>query len=293
MRRIPTPLLTMLAFGAACTANPEDPATSQPANLEVRTLTSGAPADTDGYVLTVAGFGDQTVPANGAFWLRGLVPGTYQLLLGGIAANCVVLGSNPMSIMVTGGAVLHTAFEIQCEGNTSLAVQVHTEGDDPDADGYAVLVNGVSNRGVGDNAVVTFDSLPPGSYTVYLAGLQSNCVIQGPDARRVTVQAGQATRISFEVACPRLAPGSLLVSLATTLVSTVVVGSAVSIDGNSSVPIASNGYLVIGPLAPGEHVVRLSASGWCYGNRGPVGITMVAGGIATVRFNLTCGVFFP
>ena len=304
MQRIPAPLLAVLAFSAACASSQEGPATPEPANLEVRTLTSGAPADTDGYVLTVAGFGDQAVLPNGTFWLRGLLPGTYQLLLNGIAANCVVLGSNPMSITVTAGAVLHAAFEIQCEGNTSLAVQVHTQGDDPDADGSVGLVNGVSKRSVGNNEVVSFDSLPPGAYTVYLAGVQSNCVIQGPDVRRVTVVAGRATQIGFEVACPLLAPGSLLVSVSIGYwytggfsdwgKSSGITGSVV-IDGDASRPLPANRYIVVGPLAVGEHSVRLFLQGWCSGNQGPLSVTIPTGGSASVRFDLVCGSggFYP
>ncbi len=101
--------------------------------------------------------------------------------------------------------------------------------------------------------------------------------------------------MSFEIACLRLAPGSLLVSLVTTLLGTgkFTVATQISIDGGPALSIPMNGYLVVGSLAEGEHLVRLSANAWCSGNRGPLAVTIPSGGSATLRFKLMCGVFFP
>ena len=60
----------------------------------------------------------------------------------------------------------------------TLAVTVTTSGSNTPS-GYTVIVDGSSSQSVGINGLVTFIGLPPGSHTVLLSGVPSNCSVSG------------------------------------------------------------------------------------------------------------------
>lgn len=83
----------------------------------------------------------------------------------------------------------------------ALQVATATTGQDPDDDGYLVLVNGSSGGAVGATDALTISGLAAGDVEVELAGVAGNCAIVGSNPRIVKVSAGATASVGFAVAC--------------------------------------------------------------------------------------------
>lgn len=93
-------------------------------SLRVTTATAGVDPDPDGYQVSVQGerFGTiANASAIGTITLSELPAGTYQVTLGGVAANCDVVSQNPIGVVVSGGATASAAFDVACQAVTRLA----------------------------------------------------------------------------------------------------------------------------------------------------------------------------
>jgi len=82
----------------------------------VTTVTTGVDVDLDGYRAYVDGSwdGSQAVGINGTVLLTGIKPGPRSILLGQVASNCTVTGTNPVAITVAGGDTIPVAFRVAC-----------------------------------------------------------------------------------------------------------------------------------------------------------------------------------
>src|SRR5205823_2254087 len=139
----------------------------------------------------------------------------------------------------------------------TLAVTVTTSGSNTPG-GYTIVVDGSSSQSVGANAVATFLGLPPGSHTVFLSGVPSNCSVSGANPRSVSLIAGVVAATTFSVGCSALpTTGSLTVTTATSGASGDVDpdGYTVSVDGSSSRSIGANGSVTFSGLSAGSHSV--------------------------------------
>jgi len=85
----------------------------------------------------------------------------------------------------------------------SIGVTTVTTGDDIDADGYTLSVDGNNAGAIGVNAVVIIPDLTPGTYSVGLNGVAANCAVL-PNPRDVDVTAGLTENTQFDVACAQL-----------------------------------------------------------------------------------------
>ena len=85
----------------------------------------------------------------------------------------------------------------------SIGVTTVTTGDDIDADGYTLSVDGNNAGAIGVNAVVVIPDLAPGTYSVGLSGVAANCAVQS-NPRDVDVTAGLTENTQFDVACALL-----------------------------------------------------------------------------------------
>ena len=74
----------------------------------------------------------------------------------------------------------------------SINVATATSGTEPDPDGYTLSVNGDAGQPIGANATLTLPGVLPGTYSVQLAGVASNCVVSDGDTRTVPVAMNQA-----------------------------------------------------------------------------------------------------
>src|SRR6266699_2417301 len=84
-------------------------------------------------------------------------------------------------------------------------VTVATSGVDVDLDGYRAYVDGSwdGSQVVGINATVKLTRIAPGSHTIVLGQVASNCTVGGPNPATITVIGGDTIAVAFEVACVR------------------------------------------------------------------------------------------
>ena len=76
----------------------------------------------------------------------------------------------------------------------SVRVGASTSGDDLDADGYTVALDGSGSRPLGMNGTTTFSDVAPGNREVELDGVAGNCAVEGANPRTVEVTAGAEAR---------------------------------------------------------------------------------------------------
>jgi len=82
----------------------------------------------------------------------------------------------------------------------AIGVTTVTTGDDIDADGYTLNVDGNNGGAIGVNDVVVIPDLTPGTYSIGLSGVAANCAVQN-NPRDVDVTAGLTENTQFDVTC--------------------------------------------------------------------------------------------
>ena len=97
-------LATVLALNAAPTTG----------NLTVTTSTSGDNVPTDGYTVTLDGTTSQPAPTNGDVSFTDLQPGTHQVELSGLPANCELTTPNPVLVTIVAGGTATATFAVSC-----------------------------------------------------------------------------------------------------------------------------------------------------------------------------------
>src|SRR2546427_330235 len=113
------------------------------------------------------------------FWLAALLP--LALACGGSEATAPTTGS--------------------------VRVTVATTGADLDPNGYMVVLDGDTLSGrtqtqpIALNGTVTFSQLTPGNHALALGDATANCLVAGANPRAVSVGAGQAAQITFQITC--------------------------------------------------------------------------------------------
>src|SRR6185437_4930272 len=83
----------------------------------------------------------------------------------------------------------------------SIQVTSATTGADVDSSGYSVVVDNGSGHAIGISDSATISSVQAGSHQVVLASVGSNCTVSPSDTQTVTVTAGSASAVSFQVSC--------------------------------------------------------------------------------------------
>ncbi|CAN5693625.1 hypothetical protein BH23GEM9_BH23GEM9_21250 [soil metagenome] len=161
--------------------------------LVVRTSTSGPPASTAGWTITLDGANNRSITPNGQVTYT-TTAGQHNVALSGLPNNCEA-ATNPVVVDVAGAGTTEHTFQVQCEG-AGLNVSVTTEGDPDPATSYTVSAGGQS-QGIGINGSVSFSNLPAGTTSVQLSELPSHCTVQGLNPRTVDVPGS----VSFEVVC--------------------------------------------------------------------------------------------
>ena len=191
-----------VAYAVACAPPPPEAG-----SLVLSVTTTGSPADPDGYAVIVDGGDARPIAADGDLTIDGVAAGAHSVLLGGVAANCVVGGSNPRDVAVTAGAGTDVAFAVACSPVTgALTVTIAGLPGGTDAD-VTVTRSGGFRRQLA--ATATLDDLAPGSYAVAAAEVTSGGTryVPTPASQNVSVSAGgsaAATVTYAAVATPTL-----------------------------------------------------------------------------------------
>ena len=271
-----------------------DDVTAPPAaSLVITTATSGPEPDTDGYTVSVDGGAEIPVGSNATYRDESIEPGSHSVLLGGLSANCTVMGENPRTVSVEAGATASVTFALTCEATTgSLSISTTTTGVSPDPDGYRVTVDGVDRGAVIATGAFSLESVPRGDHLVGLNGVSGNCQVQGDNPRTVTVPPGASASLAFEVSCtaPPTNAGSILIVTNTTGADPDPDGYVFALDGGATQPIGAGATVTLTNVAPGSHNVGLSglASNCEVQGANPRSVTVSGGATSQVGFEVTC-----
>lgn len=180
-------------------------------SLDVSTATTGQSLGPDGYALSVDGGEQLAIGGIGTTRVGGLAPGDHSVGLSGIAANCSVEGENPRTITVVAGQATPVTFAVSCvtppPTTGVLIITTVTTGPRPDADGYAVRVDGGASQSSEVNATLTVGQLFPGPHSIELSGLADNCNVDGQNPRSFTAVRGADAQVRFSVLCRALPAG--------------------------------------------------------------------------------------
>jgi hypothetical protein len=265
--------------------------------LQITTSTVGSEPDPDGYTLQVDALQPQTIGSTATVSVEDLAPGTHNVVLTGLAANCTLTGDNPRAVTIVVGETTTAAFELTCGGTTgALEITAQTSGAVPDADGYAISFDGTDRGPIGANAVVTLSNLSPGSHVVGLTGVAANCQVQGDNLRVVTITAGATAALTFAVTCVQPPPtvGTLRVTTTTSGPDPDADGYQFAVDGGAGQPIGVNASTDLVNTAAGVHSVVLSnVAANCTVDDASKSATVLPGVTATVAFSVTCAAVGP
>jgi hypothetical protein len=291
--RLPGFLVVGLSLGFAACGGESLTIPPSTGNLQITTTTVGSDLDPDGYTLQVDALQPQTIGTTATVSVEQLTPGTHNVALGGLAANCSVAGDNPRSVTIAVGETTTAAFDLTCGGTTgALEVTAQTTGPSPDADGYAVSLDGTDRGPIGANAVLTLSNLIPGSHVVGLTGVAANCQVDGDNLRVVTIVAQATATLTFAVTCVQPPPvvGVLQIQTITTGTSLDADGYQFAVDGAEPQIIGVNATTNLANTAVGLHSVVLSdVASNCTVDDASKTATVLAGVTVTVAFNITCG----
>lgn len=261
--------------------------------IEVTTSTTGVELDSDGYTVQVDAHPAEPIGPSGSLKKAELEPGDHAVRLSGVAANCAVTAPNPRTVSVTAGATTTVAFHVVCNHSAgSVRVTAATSGSQADPDGYTVMLDGTALQALAPNAEVTLERIAPGTRFVGLGGVANNCQVQGDNPRRVVVAAGSVAALAFSVRCAEPPPvsGTLRIVTATSGPDQDEDGYAVAVDGGTDQPIGLSATATLANIAAGEHRVQLSGitANCSLAGANPRTVTVPAGGVADVRFQITC-----
>ena len=169
----------------------------------------------------------------------------------------------------------------------SITITAATTGTDPDPNGYTVSLDGTSRGTVAINGTLAVDSVAAGDHQITLAGVAQNCTADNAGPRTVTVTSGQATGVTFNVAC--------VANVGTVQIITSTDGLVLDPDGyavvfkTDTVAVGVNDTTTM-ELAPGALNLKLIDQA---ANCTPHGLPTASGAIAfgdttSVTFALTC-----
>jgi hypothetical protein len=164
------------------------------------------------YQITVDGGSPRTVMAHerAGYLVNGLAHGEHLVGLSGLPPTCND-GPGFRAVNLRGDDTALVVFNIMCGRTTGdLAISVTTTGTDRDPDGYLVVLDGIPTINLPPNGNFTFAFMPPGTRTVGLAGVSTNCSVSGPQTALIT--AGVMTTVNFTVSCAPVAIVKLAVA---------------------------------------------------------------------------------
>jgi hypothetical protein len=189
----------LLGCGSSTTEVP-----SSEGRIQITVSTTGAPPQSDEYLVTLDGFPPLAVAPNGSAAYEDVPAGTYVIHLFSLADNCLVSGTpDHRSVDVVRGEVVQVSFSVLCSEPVSggFRITVTTVGTPTDEDGYQLSVSGTPLRTIGVNAEEHYEGLAPGAHLVTLKDVADFCEVAGGNPQRFTVVRGKAVRVAMRVRC--------------------------------------------------------------------------------------------
>ncbi|HMU61060.1 MAG TPA: hypothetical protein PKA66_04695 [Gemmatimonadales bacterium] len=172
-------------------------------SVTVRVPISGVDLDPS-FQVEVDGTSRGWVAAGGSLVLQ-LIAGVHQFGLSSIAANCAVVGPNPVSMSVVADANTIVEIPVTCAANPTLRVSITTTGTNApptfwvgvDEDWYYDYLYYLSVPANGSNSM----TLAPGNHLVAVTQVPLNCTVTSANNVTVALSVGSTTDVAFTVTC--------------------------------------------------------------------------------------------
>jgi hypothetical protein len=167
----------------------------------------------------------------------------------------------------------------------TLVVSTATDGDDPDADGYLLTIDGAESLAL-DPTGTTEAELSPGRHTLRLLGVAEHCSVASATSLEVSIPPRGATSVAFEISC--LVTGARITTTTTGL-DIDPDGFRIMVDGTDRGTVGSN-HSVLTRLNPGNRTISLTAVASNCTLEGPSSRTVAVldRQVASVEFELVC-----
>lgn len=194
-----------VGFEIACTA---------PGSAVVSVETDGVDIDPDGYDISVDGGAAQPVGSNATSTVAGLLAGTHTVRLSAVAANCGVVGVNPVTLTVQPAQTAAVDFRVTCHARGSSAILFSSSRSSTfplhhvlrmRPDGAEVVdltpdTDGEEARWSPDGSRIAFTSYRDGNaeiYTMFSDGSGATRLTQNPAYDKDPVWSPDGDRIAF------------------------------------------------------------------------------------------------
>jgi YVTN family beta-propeller protein len=205
-------------------------------SIRLTTVTSGGDPDLDGYTYSIDGSAPMVIASNASVTVGGILPGSHDLVIGGVAGNCSLAGGATRSVTVTQNAMADVVLTVTCVGTSPTVIATASLSGSP----YGVAV---SAAGV-----------------IYAAQIGSNTLALGSMATK---------SFTGSVVVGSTPPHVVFNPAGTTAYATLQTGQGLAVVDVASntltttVPLASDGFNLI--VAPdGQRVYVTTAAGTLY-----------------------------
>lgn len=278
---------SVVVVGSSCESD-EEPAGPGDSSgiLRIVVSTSGV-LDTDGYEITVDGVAGGHVDVNATLQLTEPV-GSHTVAIEGVATGCTVAEGTSQVVAVPDDESVEVNFHVNCVvAFGSIEVSTSTSGEDPDADGYALVLDGADAYPIGPAATLTIPDLSPGQHVVELIDVAVNCSVRGGPSRNVFVTAGRSVPVTFDIECS--GPTGSIEVVATTVGGDLDPdGYSVAVGPLSESVVATNDSVLVDSIPPGVYDVSLGNVALNCTAPPAKQVEVVANAIARVSFTVTC-----
>lgn len=169
--------------------------------IQVFTATTGPRLDPDGYSVKIDGGAPVSLGINDNHIFTGIVPGTHDVEISGIAPNCILFAPNVVQATIGAGSwsfPLQFTFPVECPEVGTLRVVTPIVPQTPN--GFAFFVGDASYPlGVSDTTFIP--NIPVGSHSFTVRIPEDGCIAT-PNSGTFTIAANAFTDLTVTLNCP-------------------------------------------------------------------------------------------
>lgn len=191
----------LVLYGGGCGdgKSPAEPIVSQPGRIRVSVLASGGDLDANGFEVVVGSEGFRRPVSLAGPSAFDFAAGSHSVRLEGVAPNCSVVSTNPLTVTVVAGGIAEVVFQVECE-TTGIVVTTRTTGSHFPGN-YQLLVNSLPSVPIPVNGSLVVGRLAPRAHTVALSVQALNCAVTSAQSITVLVENRAVTPLEFEISC--------------------------------------------------------------------------------------------
>jgi Tol biopolymer transport system component len=151
-----------------------------------------------------------------------------------------------------------TGEDLVAPAHGSLLVANQQSGAGADPDGIVVVLDGTDRRPLAADSTLLLSDLAIGQHRLAIEGLASDCTLDGPNPRVVTVIPDSTAQVVLAISCAAPSQrGTLVVTVSTRGIDLDPDGYAVVVDSLDPQPIQTDGEVAFPELSADSHAVRL------------------------------------